>query len=234
MSKPVRFVRRSASTLLRENRAGERRPRGPARVRRRSVGVSPETLTPPAVVVLSARDPAERWPHRRSGSRARTSRLCLLVESPLLVLVDAPVDGGLHRRAGERARVPSADMPTGRAAPLRSGAALHRARIRMPGGSRYVVFRNAYRCLQLSPDNRTPFDRLLYSSLGVSQDPEEFDASALPPAPHPARAAYPSARVPRSEVRPEPPTEARRPSRGRLRPGRPAVRANHQRGIRRA
>ena len=48
-------------------------------------------------------------------------RQLLLVESPLLVLVDAPVDGGLHRRTGERARDAERGHADGsRHAPLRS------------------------------------------------------------------------------------------------------------------
>lgn len=78
----------------------------------------------PAVVVVSARAPRvpSGAPHRRSRDRAHAPvDFALLVESPLLVLVDAPVDGGLHRRTGERARDAERGHADGsRHAPLRS------------------------------------------------------------------------------------------------------------------
>jgi hypothetical protein len=135
--------------------------------------------------------------------------------------------------------MPSADMPTGRAAPLRSEGGTRASpradRVRLE--ARVMSFiRNAYRCLQLSLISEPPFDRVFESGSLIRIRRSLTPRRSPPRRPHSrARvAAYPSARVPRSEVRPEPPTEARRPSRGRLRPGRPAVRANHQRGIRRA
>jgi len=81
-------------------------------------------LVTPAVVVVSARAPRvpSGAPHRRSRDRAHAPvDFALLVESPLLVLVDAPVDGGLHRRTGERARDAERGHADGsRHAPLRS------------------------------------------------------------------------------------------------------------------
>lgn len=142
--------------------------------------------------------------------------------------------------------MPSADMPTGRAT-RRSGPrerrALHRARAEWRGRSRYYVVYSQHGATvvcelrTMNEEERNPglIDRGFES---FRKDSEEILTPRCSPPRRPhscARAAaFPSARVPRSEVRPEPPTEVRRSVRGRLRPGRPAVRAKHQRGIRRA
>ena len=128
--KKMRFVapRRRTRAPWENRRAGGRTPAG---LRRGFVFMfaSPRTcrrrpLVTSAVVVVSARAPRvpSGAPHRRSRDRAHVPvDFALLVESPLLVLVDAPVDGGLHRRTGERARDAERGHADGsRHAPLRS------------------------------------------------------------------------------------------------------------------
>ena len=204
-------------------------------------------LVTSAVVVVSARAPRvpSAPPHRRSRDRAHAPvDFALLVESPLLVLVDAPVDGGLHRRTGERARDAERGHADGsRHAPLRS----ERKTRASPSAGRVAwalalcrLFATA-RPLSVSADPQTESTDpglLVRGFESFRKDSGEILTPRCSPPRRPhsrARAAaFPSARVPRSEVRPEPPTEVRRSVRGRLRPGRPAVRAKHQRGIRRA
>lgn len=108
------------------------------------------------MVVVSARDPRvpSGGPHRRSGI-ARTHQSTLLCWSSLrswywLMLRLTAVFTAVP--ASEPA-MPSADMPTGRAAPLRSEgetrASPRVGRVRLE--ARVMSFiRNAYRCLQLS------------------------------------------------------------------------------------
>ena len=166
---------------------------------------------------------------------ARTHHVdfALLVESPLLVLVDAPVDGGLHRRTGERTR----DAERGHADRSRHAArsrktrASPRARAEGGLGARVVSFiRDTARPLSVSADPQTEstdpglLDRGFESFRKDSRD----DASVLSPSAPRTPARAPPRSPPRAsalEVRPEPPTEVRRSVRGRLRPGRPAVRA---------
>ena len=171
--KKMRFVapRRRTRAPWENRRAGGRTPAG---LRRGFVFMfaSPRTyhrrpLAPPAVVVVSARAPRalNGVPHRRSRDRAHAPvDFALLVESPLLVLVDAPVDGGLHRRTGERARDAERGHADGsRRAPVRcerETRASPRAAECAWRRSRYVVYfaRPRDRCrLSTEGPNEPPF-----------------------------------------------------------------------------
>lgn len=190
-------------------------------------------VAPPAVVVVGARAPhaLNGAPHRRSRDRAHAPvDFALLIESPLLVLVDAPVDGGLHRRTGERARDAERGHADGsRRAPLRSEketcASPRAGRVRLKALElcRLCIFRATV------VNRRIPRIPVWTVDSCLAKNPEEFFTRRCSPprCPHScARRRAPLHACPA-------PTEALHSVRGRLRPGRSAVRAKHQGGIRR-